>query len=219
MHNLPPRLSAKKDRLYPIFLKLNGRRCLVVGAGKTAEEKIDVLLASGATVLVVAPVATSQIQSWAHDEDIFWMRKRFEPQDLEGIFLAVVATSSTPVNRTVFQEAHSRDVLCNVIHDRAHCDFYYPAVVRRGPLQIAISTAGNSGALAQRLRQELELQFGPEWEIWLKWLDEARKSLYDDPLTPKRRRTMLHKLSAKKKQEEFFRRLALNKMKSGECSR
>lgn len=215
MSNSPTQLSAKtkKDRLYPIFLKLSGRRCLVVGAGKTAEEKIEVLLASGATIHVVAPVATPQIQSWAHDEDIFWTKKRFEPQDLEGFFLAVVATSSKAVNRTIFQEAHRRDVLCNVVHDRAHCDFYYPAVVRRGPLQIAISTAGHSGALAQRLRQELEFQFGPEWEMWLKWLGEARKSLYDDPLTPKRRRTMLHKLAGRKKQEEFFRRFGLQATK------
>lgn len=211
MSNLPPRLSAKKDRLYPIFLKLYGRRCLVVGAGKTAEEKIDVLLTSGATVNVVAPAATPKIKTWFRDGNIYWAKKRFESQDLDDIFLAVVATSSQAVNRSVFQEAKRREVLCNVVHDRAHCDFYYPAVVRRGPLQIAISTAGNSGALAQRLRQELEFQFGPEWEIWLKWLGEARKSLYDDPLTPKRRRTLLHKLSAKEKQEEFFRRFGVEK--------
>ncbi len=209
MSSLPPRLSPKKDKLYPMFLKLAGRRCLVVGAGKTAEEKIEVLLTSGVTVNVVAPAATAKIQTWSRDGNIFWAKKRFESQDLVGVFLAIVATSSKVVNRSVFHEAQHRGVLCNVVHDRAYCDFYCPAVVRRGPLQIAISTAGHSGALAQRLRQELEFQFGPEWEIWLKWLGEARQSLYADPLNPKRRRTILHKLAARKKQEDFFRRFGI----------
>jgi precorrin-2 dehydrogenase/sirohydrochlorin ferrochelatase len=79
-------------------------------------------------------------------------------------------------------------------------------VVKRGPLQIAISTAGHSGALAKRLREELEREFGPEWENWLRWLGEVRSSLYDDPLSPRQRRTMLHKLASRKSQEEMFRR-------------
>ena len=214
MTALPPRLKAKKDGLFPIFLKLSGRRCLVVGAGKTTEEKIPTLHASGAVVSIVAPAATPKIQSWIHEENIFWAKKRFDPHDLDGIFLVVAATSSKAVNRTVFQEAQRRNILCNVVHDRAYCDFYYPAVVRRRPLQIAISTAGHSGALAQRLRQELEFQFGPEWESWLKWLGEARKSLYEDPLSPRRRRTMLHKLAARKNQEDFFRRFGVKPKES-----
>jgi precorrin-2 dehydrogenase/sirohydrochlorin ferrochelatase len=200
------RLAGEKNALFPIFLKLTGRRCLVVGAGKTAEEKISTLLACGATVAVVAPAATPKIQAWTRDEKLFWAQKRFATNDLDGIFMVVVATSSKAVNRTVFHEAQQRGILCNVVHDRAYCDFYCPAIVRRGPLQIAISTAGHSGALAQRLRQELEREFGPEWESWLRWLGEARSSLYADPLSPRRRRTMLHKLAGRKAQEEVFRR-------------
>jgi len=109
--------------------------------------------------------------------------------DLDGVFLAVVSAPAKTWNRTVFEQAQQRRILCNVVHDRSFCDFYYPAVVGRGPLQIAISTAGHSGALAHRLRKQLEAQFGPEWESWLRWLGEARSSLYDDPLSPKRRRT------------------------------
>jgi precorrin-2 dehydrogenase/sirohydrochlorin ferrochelatase len=199
----------RKEGLFPVFLKLAGKRCLIVGAGKTAEQKVPALLASGATVSIVAPVATPKIQSWVRDEKIFWIKRRFDSHDLDGMFMAVVATSSKTVNRAVFQEAQRHNILCNVVHDRGFCDFYYPAVVRRGPLQIAISTAGHSGALAQRLREELENQFGPEWEGWLAWLGEARKSLYDDPLSPRRRRTMLHKLAARKNQEEFFRRFGI----------
>lgn len=202
-------VSREKHTLFPIFLKLAGRRCLVVGAGKTAEEKIPTLLGCDAVVTVVAPSATPKVQSWAHDEKLFWEKKRFESRDLEGVFLAVIATSSRAVNRAAFQEAQQREVLCNVVRDRAYCDFYYPAVVRRGPLQIAISTAGHSGALAQRLREELEGEFGPEWENWLRWLGEARSSLYDDPLSPRQRRTMLHKLASRKTQDEMFRRWGL----------
>lgn len=202
--NKPSRLSGEKTPLFPIFLKLVKRRCLVIGAGKTAEEKIPTLLRCGAAVTVVAPVATRTIQAWASDKKLVWEKRRFEVRDLDGIFLAVVATPLKTLNRTVFEEAKQRQILCNVVRERALCDFYYPAVVRRGPLQIAISTAGHSGALAQRLRKQLESQFGPEWESWLRWLGEARSSLYDDPLNPRRRRTMLRRLASQEKQAEFF---------------
>jgi precorrin-2 dehydrogenase len=198
------RLSGEKTPLFPMFLKLAKRHCLVVGAGRTAEEKIPALLRCGASVLVVAPAATRGIQAWAADKKLVWEERRFEPSDLEGVFLAVVATPVKALNRSVYQLAQERKVICNVVRDRPLCDFYYPALVRRGPLQIAISTAGHSGALAQRLRKQLEDQFGPEWESWLRWLGEARSSLYDDPLSPKRRRTMLHRLASQKKQSEFF---------------
>jgi len=205
VNKAPSRLSEEKTPLFPIFLKLAKRRCLVVGAGKTAEEKIPTLLQSGATVIVVAPAATRIIQAWAADNKLIWEQRRFEVSDLDGVFLTVVATPVKTLNRMVSEQAYRRQILCNVVRDRSLCDFYYPAVVRRGPLQIAISTAGHSGALAQRLRKQMEAQFGPEWESWLRWLGEARTSLYEDPLSPKRRRTMLHRLASQKKQAEFFR--------------
>ncbi len=155
---------------------------------------------------MVARAATRTIQAWALDNMIIWEQRRFDVHDLDGIFLTVVATPLKTLNRTVFEQAQQRHILCNVVRDRLLCDFYYPAVVRRGPLQIAISTAGHSGALAQRLRKQLESQFGPEWESWLRWLGEARSCLYDDPLSPRRRRTMLHRLASQKKQAEFFNR-------------
>jgi precorrin-2 dehydrogenase / sirohydrochlorin ferrochelatase len=144
-------------------------------------------------VIVVAPAATRTIQVWPGENKIIWEQRRFESRDLDGVFLVVVATPIKSLNRTVSEQADRRRILCNVVRDRLLCNFYYPAVVRRGPLQIAISTAGHSGALAQRLRKQLEAQFGPEWESWLRWLGEARSSLYDDPLSSKRRRTMLHR--------------------------
>ena len=206
MSRVGSRLSAEKNGLYPVFLKLGGRRCLVVGAGKRAEERIPTLLECGAAVTVVAPAATSRIQLWARAQKLVWNRRRFESQDLDDIWLCVVATDSEGVNRSIFEESHSRRILCNVVRDGIYSNFYYPAVVRRGPLQIAVSTAGHSGALAQRLREELEFQFGPEWERWLRWLGEARSSLYDDPLSPRQRRTLLRKLASRKAQDAFFRR-------------
>ena len=203
------RLSGETTPLFPIFLKLTKRRCLVVGAGKTAEEKIPTLLRCGATCIVVAPAATRRIKAWAADDKVIWQQRRFELIDLDRIFLVVVATPLKPLNKMVYEEAQRRQILCNVVRDRPLCNFYYPAVVRRGPLQIAISTAGHSGALAQRLRKQMETQFGPEWERWLRWLGEARTSLYEDPISPKRRRTMLHRLASQKKQAEFFDRLGI----------
>ena len=204
------RLAEETAPLFPMFLKLTNRGCLIVGAGKTAEKKIPTILSCGGAVTVVAPTATRTIQSWARAEKLIWERRQFEPRDLEGVFLVVIATPAKGLNRTIFELTQERRILCNVVRDRSLCDFYSPAVVRRGPLQIAISTAGHSGALAQRLRRELESQFGPEWESWLRWLGEARSSLYDDPLSPKRRRTMLHRLASPKKQAEFFRRWGLS---------
>ncbi len=206
MSSVRSRISAEKNELFPVFLKLKQQRCLVVGAGKTVEEKIPTLLACGASVTLVAPVATPKIQRLAEAQKLIWIPRRFESQDLDDIFLCVVATSSKATNQAIFELAQQRGILCNVVRDGAHCNFYYPAVVKRGPLQIAISTAGHSGALAKRLREDLEREFGPEWENWLRWLGEARSSLYDDPLSPRQRRTMLHKLASRKTQEEMFRR-------------
>ncbi len=210
MSSVRSRISAEKNELFAVSLKLANQRCLAVGAGKTIEEKIPTLLACGATVTVVAPAATPKIQRLAEAQKLAWFPRRFEPQDLDDVFLCVVATSSKATNQTVFSQAQQRGVLCNVVRDGAHCNFYYPAVVKRGPLQIAISTAGHSGALAKRLREELEQEFGPEWENWLRWLGEARSSLYDDPLSPRQRRTMLHKLASRKTQDEMFRRWGIS---------
>lgn len=206
LNKVQSRLLGETTPLFPVFMKLAKRRCLVVGAGKTAEEKIPTLLRCAATVIVVAPAASRTIKAWAADDKIIWQQRRFELSDLDGILLAVVATPLKTLNKTVSEEAQRRQILCNVVRDRQLCNFYYPAVVRRGPLQIAISTAGHSGALAQRLRKQMEAQFGPEWERWLRWLGEARASLYEDPISAKRRRTMLHRLASQKKQSEFFDR-------------
>jgi len=128
---------------------------------------------------------------------IRWQAKPFAASDLEGMLLVIAATSLPAVNATVFQEARKRNILCNAVDDPENCDFYYPAVVRRGDLQIAISTAGHSPALAQRLRQELEAQFPPEYGEWVENLGQARKELFSRDLEAEARRRLLHDLASR----------------------
>jgi precorrin-2 dehydrogenase / sirohydrochlorin ferrochelatase len=186
-----------------MFLKLARRPCLVVGAGAVAESKISSLLEAQASVRVVAPRATPKIRSWADAHRIAWQRRRFQPDDLENMFLVVAATSSTELHKKIFREATIRGVLCNIVDVPDLCDFYYPAVVQRGALQIAISTSGLSPALAQRLRQELEEQFGPEYEQWLEGLGKSRAKLRTQKLDPDERRRRLHDAVKSKAFEDF----------------
>ena len=179
--------------LFPMFMKLRGRRCLVVGAGTLAEPKISSLLEADAVVKVVAPQATEQVRSLARAARIAWEQRAFVESDVENCFLVVSATNSVQVNTAVYREAEVRGVLCNAVDDPDRCDFFYPAVVRRGPLQIAISTAGYSPALAQRLRRELEDQFGPEYSGWVDQLGHERARLRSDRTTSAEQcRRMLH---------------------------
>lgn len=179
-----------------MFVKLEGRTCLVVGAGVVAQSKIESLLQAGANVRVVAPAAIEPIQNLAVQNLIALQQKPFERTDLDGAFLVIAATSSPDVNAAIFEQARLHNILCNSVDDPEHCDFYYPAVVRRGRLQFAISTEGQSPALAQRLRRELESQYGPEYEAWLDELGEARQELFATEMNAEERRQKLHVLAS-----------------------
>ncbi|HZQ19224.1 MAG TPA: bifunctional precorrin-2 dehydrogenase/sirohydrochlorin ferrochelatase [Terriglobales bacterium] len=183
--------------MFPIFLKLEGRRCLVVGAGTVAEGKIRGLLDADATVQVVAPKAVFQIRRWDFEGKLSWKPREFDPRDLDGISIVIAATNSHEVNTQIFRQAKLRNVLCNAVDDPENCDFYYPAVVNRGDLQIAISTNGRSPSLAQRLRKELEEQFGPEYEKWLEELGESREQLNASHLDAEARKKLLHELASR----------------------
>jgi precorrin-2 dehydrogenase/sirohydrochlorin ferrochelatase len=196
----------KPERLFPMFLKLTGRPCLAVGAGGIGESKIASLLDAEAKVRVIAPEATSRVQSWAETREIEWTRRSWEPRDLDGMFLVVAATSSTKVHERIFEEASRRGVLCNIVDVPALCDFYYPAVVQRGALQIAISTAGQSPALAQRLRKELEAQFGTEYDAWLEQLGDERDKLFAERRDPDERKRLLHDLASAEAFQAFLRK-------------
>jgi precorrin-2 dehydrogenase/sirohydrochlorin ferrochelatase len=195
----------KPEKLFPMFLKLATRPCLVVGAGAIAESKIASLLEAGARVRVVAPEATPQVRSWAQSNTIEWHQRPFQPIDLDGMFLVVAATSSTELHERIFEQATLRGVLCNIVDVPPLCDFYYPSVVQRGALQIAISTSGQSPALAQRLRKQLEDQFGPEYEEWLAQLGEARDRLHSTNMDPEERKRLLHQYASEEAFEAFLR--------------
>ena len=183
--------------LFPIFVKLEGRPVLVVGAGAVGESKIAGLLSAGAIVTVVAPEATAAIRRLAEDKKIAWDRREFDPDDLNGMMLVVAAVPKNVAN-LLYPQARTRGVLVNSVDDPDNCDFYYPAVVTRGDLQIAISTAGHSPALAQRIRIELEEQFGPEYARWVQELGSVRRDMFATEMDPHLRKQKLHEMAREK---------------------
>jgi precorrin-2 dehydrogenase/sirohydrochlorin ferrochelatase len=183
--------------LFPMFLKLAGRQCLVVGAGKVGEPKIGGLIDSGASIHVVAIEATGQVRDWAAAGKIDLELRAFSSNDLDGKFLAIVATASKHLNQLVYRDANERGVLCNVVDVPEYCDFFYPAVVRRGDLQIAISTNGQSPSLAQKLRQQLEVQFGPGYAAWVEQLGETRRLILASALDTETKSDLLHSLASR----------------------
>jgi len=190
--------------LFPMFVKLRDRLCVVVGGGQLAESKIPGLLAAEAKVRVIAPEVTESLAAQAREGQIDCLRKTFEREDLRGAYLVVAATSAIEVNHEIFREAEALGILCNAVDDPDYCHFYYPSVVRRGALQIAISTEGLSPALAQRLRRELEVQFGPEYEPWVNWLGAARKFLRAKNDDPEETRQLLHQLASREMFDKFL---------------
>ena len=184
--------------LFPIFVKLAGRRCLVVGAGTVGQAKIQSLLDAGAEVRVVASRGTATVADWAQNGAISWEVREFQPSDLDGAFLVIAATNSTATNAVIHQESQQRNIMCNSVDDPENCDFYYGSVVRRGDLQIAISTAGKSPALAQRLRQDLEKRIGPEYTAWMDELGQEREKLFAQSIDPEERKRLLHELVSRK---------------------
>ncbi|HUI82996.1 MAG TPA: bifunctional precorrin-2 dehydrogenase/sirohydrochlorin ferrochelatase [Candidatus Binatia bacterium] len=192
--------------LFPISLKLGGRKCVVVGAGVVGEAKAQGLLAAGADLVVVAPSATNWIARCAAEQQLTWHQRPFAASDLDGAFLVVAAAGSGECNAQVFRAASERRVLCNVVDDPDCCDFFYPAVVRRGALQIAISTGGHSPALAHRLRVELEEQFGPEYAEWVEEVGRTRREILQRDLPPEQCRQLIEKIGSRESYEEFVRR-------------
>lgn len=189
--------------LLPIFVKLEGRQVVVIGGGEVAAGKINGLLQANAKVRVIAPEAVEQIREMAAEKRLEWKAKRFEAGDLDGGFLVITATSAAGVNETVFREAERRGILCNAVDDVEHCHFYYGAVVQRGDLQVAISTNGKSPALAQRLREELETEFGAEYEVWVQWLGAAREALRTRDKSSVATKRLLHELASRTMFERF----------------
>jgi precorrin-2 dehydrogenase len=145
---------------YMAALKLKGRRCLVVGGGEIGLEKVEGLLLCDGDVTLIAPDAIDELADYAKEGSISWERREFADSDLDGVFLAIAATNDTDVNISVSEGAERRAMLVNVVDVPPLCNFILPAIVRSGPLAIAISTAGASPALAKRMKREIAESFG-----------------------------------------------------------
>lgn len=181
--------------LFAMFLKLTARPCVVVGAGTIAEGKIESLLGAEAQVTVIAPEALPRVVEWAESGEIRWEQREYAAGDLAGAFLAVAATATAEVNRAVFAEATERGVLVNAVDDPPFCDFYFPSIVKRGELQVAISTAGESPALAQRLRKEINAALPLDTGEWLMELGRLRREVTAVEPIGEPRKQLLHELA------------------------
>jgi siroheme synthase-like protein len=160
--------------LYIACLLLKGRRCLVVGGGEVGLEKVEGLLACDGDVVVVAPEVVPELEAYAAEGSIEWQRREFADPDLDGAFMAIAATNDTDVNIGVYDGAERRAMLVNVVDVPPLCNFILPAIVRTGPLAIAISTAGASPALAKRMKREIAEAFGEPYARLAILLNEPR---------------------------------------------
>jgi precorrin-2 dehydrogenase/sirohydrochlorin ferrochelatase len=162
---------------YPIALDLRGKRCLVVGGGLIADGKLDALLLSDAQVQVVSPVVGPRIADLAAQGRIALALREYRAGDLDGVYLAIAATDDRAVNAVIAAEARAREILVNAVDDPPNCDFYAVAIVRRGALQVSISTNGLSPAFARWMREQLDASLPQEYTGLLSALGDVRDEL------------------------------------------
>ena len=167
----------------------------MVGAGLIGLEKVESLLRCGALIRVIAPHAVARVEDLSEQGQISWMARDYEPADLLGCDLVIAATNDREVNRAVFEEARSHRILCNTADDPPLCDFFFASIVQRGDLQIAISTAGQSPALAQRLRREIDTQLPADLGPWLAEVGQLRREVLQAMPAGPSRKALLHELA------------------------
>ena len=181
--------------LYPVFLKLRGKRCLVVGGGRVAYRKILDLLDCGADITAVAEEPIPECIDIAAKGELTLLVRRFRPEDIEGAFLVFAATDDDSVNAEVSALARCKGILVNVVDDPLKCDFFSGSVVKRGPLRIAVSTGGSSPLIAQKIRGELEEQYSESYGDFIETAGEMRKDILASGCTEERKSLSLHWLA------------------------
>jgi precorrin-2 dehydrogenase/sirohydrochlorin ferrochelatase len=164
-------------KVYPVFLNIDGKPCLIVGGGAVGERKVEDLLLAGARVTLVSREATPVLQTMAAQGLITYRREDFTPEHLTGMVLAIAATNDLHTNQSVSAAAQSRGLPVNIVDQPALCSFVVPATIRRGDLTLAIGTGGRSPALAKKLRRDLEKTFGPEYGPYLELLGAIREKI------------------------------------------
>lgn len=182
--------------LFPIMLNLAGKDCLVIGGGEVATRKVEDLLGSGACIKVIAPSASRQIENWATKGLIKYECRQFNISDVDGMILVISATNDDMINEQVALRCRQLRIMVNVVDDPPHCDFFVPAVVRRGSLIITVSTEGKSPVLAKLIREELQQRYGEEYLQLVEILGEARKLIKDSIPDIEKRKKIFTELAA-----------------------
>lgn len=162
---------------YPVYIQLREQPCVVIGGGKIAEGKVQGLLAVGAKVTIVSPDLTSHLHELVEQNQIAYIPRAYQSGDLTGAFMVICATDQVEINHKVWQEASANGQLVNVVDDTPRCNFIAPAILRKGDLTLAISTAGKAPALAVRLKERLQEQLGTEYERFLELSGQLREPL------------------------------------------
>ena len=181
-------------RYYPINIDLENADCLVVGGGSVAERKVSTLLSCGARVTLVSPEVTPGLREMAKKGDIVYMARDYQRGDCRGMRTVIVATDSEKINREVAEEAMVGNCLVNVVDQPHISNFIVPATLIQGDLQISISTNGKSPALARRIRERLEGEFGPEYARFLELIDKVRKKALATIPDPEKRRELFYRI-------------------------
>lgn len=163
--------------LYPVYMNIENLLCLVVGGGKVAERKIGSLLEAEAKVKVVSPKVTPMIREWALRGKLELLKRDYQTSDLSGAYLVFAATNNNEVNHMVAEDSKNRNLIVNIADAPKDSSFFVPSVIRRGKLTIAVSTSGASPLLAARIRRQLELQFGQEYQEFLDILTDIRQEV------------------------------------------
>jgi precorrin-2 dehydrogenase/sirohydrochlorin ferrochelatase len=169
---------------YPVVLDLRGRACLVVGGGAVAEAKVKSLLRAGAVLTVVSPTLTEGLAALARAGRIAHVARPYERQDLDGQWLAFVATGDRSVTNAVREDAQAARVWVNAADDPVYCDFLLPSVLRRGRLVVAVGSSGGSPGLARAIREELEAHFPEDYALLLDLAAEVRRGFRGRPGAP-----------------------------------
>jgi len=176
---------------YPIFLKLSGRRAVVIGGGTVAIRKAQSLLTAGARLVVVAPRIDKMMTALCKSKNAELIKSKYSKEYLAEAVLAIAATNNHELNKQIYKDCQELEVLCNIVDEPEYCDFYVPAIVRRGDLQIAIGTEGHCPAYAGHIRKKLEKIFTEEHGRFLAELQTIRQKIIDDIPEPAERKAVL----------------------------
>src|SRR5439155_27353605 len=171
---------------YPAILMLDGRLGVVIGGGVIGERKVRTLLDAGARVKVITPEATPRLKKLAGEDRIELLVREYERGDLKGAAVVIASTDERAVNQAIYEEGRDEGIPVNVVDDPPHCTFIAPSIVRRGDLMIAISTGGTNPAMAVRIREKLEKEFGPEYEVYFELIKRLKAHVDQAPTQQER---------------------------------